>query len=95
MGFHGIPMPTWAKFGICILFDLIDMTIGRVLLGVSLFSEMFTALVMFALWGPLGLLAIWEAVDVTEVGDGFIPTNTLIAIAASRKHSAQGEHRGS
>lgn len=86
MGFHGIPMPVWAKFGICILFDLIDMTIGRVMLGVSLFSEGVTALVMFALWGPLGLFAIWEAVDITEQADGFIPTNTLIAWAAHKRH---------
>ncbi len=86
MGFHGIPMPLWAKFGICIAFDLIDMTVGRVLLGISLFSEGFTALVMFALWGPLGLLAAWETVDVSEQLDGFVPTNTLIAWAAHKRH---------
>lgn len=87
MGFQGLPLPVWAKFGICIAFDLIDMTVGRVLIGVSLFSEAFTALVMFALWGPIGLLAIFEAVDVTEQLDGFIPTNTLIAWAAHKRHS--------
>jgi hypothetical protein len=86
MGFQGIPMPVWAKFTICIVFDLIDMTIGRVLFGVSLIGEAVTALVMFALWGPLGLLAAWEAVDVTEQLDGFVPTCTAIAWIAHRRH---------
>lgn len=95
MGFHGLPLPVWAKFGICILFDLIDMTVGRLMIGVSLFSEGFTALVMFALWGPLGLLAIFEAVDITEQLDGFVPTNTLIAWVAHKRHQpavAGGDH---
>lgn len=94
MGFHGLPLPVWLKFGICIAFDLIDMTVGRVLIGVSLFSEAFTALVMFALWGPIGVLAIFEAVDVTEQIDGFIPLNTFIAITANKRHGsmAQGGH---
>lgn len=86
--YQGIPMPVWAKFAICVLFDLFDFTIGRVLLGVSLLGEVGTAVIMFVLWGPIGLFAIWEAVDVTEQLDGFIPTNTIIAIAASKKHAA-------
>lgn len=86
--YQGIPMPTWAKFMICVLFDLFDFTIGRLLLGVSLLGEIGTAVIMFVLWGPIGLLAIWEAIDITEQLDGFIPTNTLIAIAASKRQPA-------
>lgn len=85
MGFQGIPLPVWAKFGICIVFDLIDMTIGRLFLGVAIFTDVANALIMFALWGPLGLLAAWEAVDVTEQLDGFVPTNTLLAWAAHKR----------
>lgn len=86
--YQGIPIPVWAKFTICVLFDLFDFTIGRLLLGVSLLGEVGTAVIMFVLWGPIGLFAIWEAVDITEQVDGFIPTNTIIAFAASRKHAA-------
>lgn len=87
-------MPTWAKFTVCVAFDLFDFTIGRLLLGVSLIGEVGTAVILFVLWGPIGLFALWEAIDVTEQLDGFVPTNTIIAIAASRKQSSMGEHHG-
>ena len=85
--YQGIPIPTWAKFTICVAFDLFDFTIGRLLLGVSILGELGTTVIMFVLWGPIGLFAIWEAVDFTEQLDGFVPTNTLIAIAASKKQA--------
>ncbi|MFN7388405.1 hypothetical protein [Brevundimonas sp.] len=88
LDYQGIPMPTWAKFTICVLFDLFDFTIGRLLLGVSILGELGTTVIMFVLWGPIGLFAIWESVDFTEQLDGFVPTNTLIAIAASKKQAA-------
>jgi len=91
MNYTGLPIPVWAKFTICVVFDLFDFTIGRLLLGVSLLTEIGTAAIMFVLWGPIGLLAIFEAVDITEQLDGFIPTNTLIAIAANKK---QAQHEG-
>lgn len=94
MHYQGAPIPTWVKFTICVGFDLFDFTIGRLLLGVSLIGEVGTAVILFVLWGPIGLFALWEAVDVTEQLDGFIPTNTIIAIAASRKQSPTGEHHG-
>ena len=84
--FDGVPLPVWAKFTFCIAADLFDMTIGRLLIGVSFFTDSVSTLIMFLLWGPLGLTAIWEAFEPTEQLDGFIPTNTLIAIAAHRKH---------
>lgn len=86
--YQGIPIPVWAKFTICVVFDLFDFTIGRLLLGVSLIGEVGTAVILFVLWGPIGLFALWEAVDITEQLDGFIPTNTIISIAASRRQAA-------
>lgn len=85
--FQGIPIPVWAKFTICIAFDLFDMTVGRVMWGVAIYTDIGNALIMFALWGPIGLLAAWEAVDVSEQIDGFIPTNTIIAWAAHKRAS--------
>lgn len=86
--YQGAPFPAWLKFTICIGFDLFDFTVGRLLLGVSLISDVATAVVLFVLWGPMGLFALWEMVDVTEQIDGFVPTSTLIAIAAHRRSVA-------
>lgn len=83
--YHGLPLPNWSKIAFCIGCDLFDMTIGRLLLGVSIFTDVVGALVMFLLWGPKGIFALWEVLDPTEQIDGFIPTNTIIAFAASRK----------
>jgi len=88
MGFHGIPLPVWAKFTICVAFDLFDMTFGRLMLGVGTIGDVGNALVMFLLWGPMGLLAIVEAFDPTEQLDGFVPINTLAGIAATRTAKA-------
>jgi len=85
--YQGVPLPVWAKFTICVLFDLFDFTFGRLMLGVSLITEVGTAAIMFVLWGPIGVFALWEVIDPTEQLDGFVPTNTLIAIAASRRHA--------
>ena len=86
--YQGMPLPVWVKFAICIGCDLFDMTIGRLLIGVGIFTDVVSALILFALWGPLGLLAVWEAADLTEQFDGFVPTNTLIAWAAHKKATA-------
>ena len=87
MNYQGAPLPIWVKFGICLFFDFIDFTIGRLMFGVSLMTEVGTAAVMFFLWGPIGLIALWEGVDLTEQIDGFVPTSTIIAFMAHNKQS--------
>jgi len=77
--YEGLPIPVWAKFCFCLVFDLFDFTFGRLMLGVSIFSDVGSALLMCLLWGPMGLLNMWEVVDPTEQIDGFVPTNTLVA----------------
>lgn len=93
LDYQGLPLPNWSKIAFCIGCDLFDMTIGRLMLGVSVFTDIVGALVMFLLWGPRGIFAIWELFDPTEQIDGFVPTNTLIALSASRKPSI-GDHHG-
>lgn len=85
MHFQGLPIPTWAKFTITVMADLIDLTFGRLLIGVGIFGDVGGALINYLLWGPIGLFSIWEVVDVTEQFDGFVPSNTLIALAAHRR----------
>ena len=69
--------PLWRlKFAICIIYDFIDMTAGRLIpfagevVGVALCCFMF---------GKNGLFYGLEAIDITEQIDGFIPTATIIA----------------
>lgn len=75
----------WAlKLVICVVLDLLDFTIGRLTGFGTIFDVLLTgaAVVMF---GWPGLVSIWEVVDVTDQGDGFIPTLTILALARRPK----------
>lgn len=73
-----------AKLAIAVLLDVLDFTLGRVL-GAGTLIDIVFAGIAFALWGPVGLLALWEAIDVTDQVDGFVPTMTLIALSQMKK----------
>jgi hypothetical protein len=79
------------KFIVCILIDLFDFTLGRVLFLFPFSGEILGAVVGFLMFGPMGLLYLLEALDPTEQIDGFIPTATLIALAARRKQLELGQ----
>lgn len=82
-----------AKLAIAVLLDVLDFTLGRIL-GAGTVIDIVFAGIAFVLWGPVGLLALWEAIDVTDQVDGFVPTMTLIALSQmrkSRKKSHDGE----
>lgn len=73
-----------AKLAIAVLLDILDFTLGRIL-GAGTLIDIIFAGIAFVLWGPIGLLALWEAIDVTDQADGFVPTMTLIAISQMGK----------
>jgi hypothetical protein len=82
-----------AKLAIAVLLDILDFTLGRIL-GAGTVIDIIFAGIAFVLWGPVGLIALWETLDVTDQGDGFVPTMTLIAISQigkSRKKTPVGE----
>ena len=68
------------KLAVCILFDLIDFTLGRTLFIIPFGGELIGCALCAAMFGPSGLLYGLEALDVTEQIDGFIPTATIIAL---------------
>lgn len=74
-------MPWGLKLTICILYDLFDMTIGRLLFPVPFSGELVGVVICVTLFGWSGALYGLEAFDLTEQIDGFIPTATIIAIA--------------
>ncbi|MGC1494732.1 MAG: hypothetical protein WA790_02915 [Sulfitobacter sp.] len=76
------------KLIICIFVDLFDFTIGRLLFAIPFSGEIIGIAVAYALFGKIAFLYAAEMLDPTEQLDGFIPTATLIALAA-RSHEQE------
>jgi hypothetical protein len=69
------------KLVVCLLYDLFDFTLGRLLFVVPFAGEVVGVLLSVGMFGWRGTLYGLEALDPTEQIDGFIPTATLIALA--------------
>lgn len=67
------------RLALSLAIDIADFTIGRALFPVP-WEEGVGAAILFLLWGPAGLVYLWELADLTEQLDGFIPTATLIGL---------------
>lgn len=67
------------RLALSIVIDVADFTLGRIPVFGTLADGIGTA-VLFALWGPAGLVNAWELIDITDQVDGFVPTATLIAL---------------
>jgi hypothetical protein len=67
------------RLALSVVIDLFDLTLGRIPIFGSV-TEGVGTIVLFALWGPAGLVNLWELVDLTDQADSFIPTATLIAL---------------
>ncbi|HXI85996.1 MAG TPA: hypothetical protein VNH64_00950 [Parvularculaceae bacterium] len=79
------------KLVIAIIPDLLDFSLGRIV-GYGTILDVVFAAIAFLLWGPMGLLQLWEVLDPTDQIDGFVPTMTLVAlIQMRRKKKAKGE----
>ena len=78
-----------AKLIVCILYDLFDMTIDRVLFVAPFSGEIIGCVLCASMFGWRGVFYGLEAFDPTEQIDGFIPIATMIAIA-NRPSKAEG-----
>lgn len=78
------------RLAFSVVIDLFDFTLGRIPAFGTATDGVGTA-VMFAMWGPIGLINILEVFDVTEVVDGFIPTSTLVALYVGWKNGMFGK----
>ena len=72
-------IPLWFRFLIAIIWDILDLTIGRVPIFGSFF-DFCGGVLAIILWGYEGILAFWELMDVTDQVDSFFPTTTIIGI---------------
>ncbi|MEO1316742.1 MAG: hypothetical protein AAFW01_09165 [Pseudomonadota bacterium] len=78
------------KLFLCILYDLFDFTVGRVMFATPFAGELLGCFVGYLMFGPRAFYYALEAIDPTEQIDGFIPTASLIAFAA-RKDAQKAE----
>lgn len=67
------------RLAFSIVIDVFDFTLGRIPVFGSV-TEGVGTVVLFAMWGPAGLVNLLELVDFTEQADAFIPTATLVAL---------------
>ncbi len=67
------------RLAFSIVVDIFDLTLGRIPIFGSV-TEGVGTVVLFAMWGPIGLANLWELVDWTDQADSFIPTATLVAL---------------
>ena len=77
----------FVKLGICVGLDIFDFTFGRIF-GFGIAVDVGSALIAMALWG-IGWRNLWsvpELLDLTEQIDGFLPSCTIIALAAWKNH---------
>ena len=78
------------RLALSIVIDLFDLTLGRIPVFGSV-TEGVGTVVLVALWGPAGLLNLWELVDFTDQADSFIPTATLVALYVGWKQGMFGK----
>jgi hypothetical protein len=67
------------RLAFSVVIDVFDFTLGRLPIFGAV-TEGVGTVVLMAMWGPAGLLNLWELVDFTEQADAFIPTATLVAL---------------
>lgn len=67
------------RLAFSVVIDIFDFTLGRIPIFGSV-TEGVGTIVLTALWGPAGLLNLFELLDFTEQADAFIPTATLVAL---------------
>jgi hypothetical protein len=69
----------FARLGISIVIDLLDLTILR-LPVMGTITDGVGTVALVAMWGPAGLIYLFELVDVTDQIDAFVPTATMVAL---------------
>lgn len=67
------------RLAFSIVIDIFDFTLGRIPIFGSV-TEGVGTVVLYAMWGPAGLVNLLELFDFTEQADAFIPTATLVAV---------------
>jgi hypothetical protein len=67
------------RLAFSVVIDIFDFTLGRIPIFGAV-TEGVGTVVLYALWGPAGLVNLLELFDFTEQADAFVPTATLVAL---------------
>jgi hypothetical protein len=78
------------RLALSVVIDLFDLTLGRIPVFGSV-TEGVGTIVLVGLWGPAGLVNLWELIDFTDQADSFIPTATLVALFVGWKQGFLGK----
>ena len=81
------------RLALSVVIDLFELTLGRIPIFGTV-TEGVSTVVLLALWGPAGLLNLWELLDITDQADSFIPTATLIALYIGWREGMFGKGSG-
>jgi hypothetical protein len=68
------------KLLVCIVYDLFDFTIGRLMFATPFVGEFIGGGICAAMFGWSGVFYGLEGLDFTEQLDGLIPAATIIAL---------------
>lgn len=74
-----------AKLAIAVLLDILDFSVLSLMPGTGMITDLVMGGIALVLWGPVGLLAFWEAANPVEPIDAFVPTMTIIALSQMGK----------
>lgn len=72
-------IPVSLKFLISLIWDFLDLTIGRIP-GFGTFFDIAGGLLAMMLWGTVGILAFAEVIDITDQIDAQLPIVTVCGI---------------
>ena len=70
-------LPLIVKFAIAAIYDFLDLFS---IPGIGSLYDIIGIPLGAALWGPMGLIQVWEVIDITDQFDKFIPTMVLAGI---------------
>ena len=72
------------KLGISVIWDIFDLTFGRIPV-VGTLIDMIGGFLAMVLWGKLGVFAFGELIDVTDQLDTYVPSLTIIGMISVLK----------
>ena len=78
------------KLAFSVVIDVFDFTLGRIPIFGTV-TEGVGTVVLYAMWGPAGLVNALEMVDFTDQVDSFIPTATLVALYVGWREGVFGK----
>ena len=76
-----------AKLVFSVILDFIDFILSFTVFKIPFvgqFSAIIFEIIIMAfavmLWGAIGLMQLWEVIDITDTVDAFIPTVTIVGV---------------